>query len=71
MSTAPRTFFASALRERATAFGLAAMFTLTSLASVSGVADRQYEDAYAAVAPYVSSTLAHNAVVSATSLQTA
>lgn len=70
MSTTTRPFVASAPRERATAFCLAAVITLTLLASVGGVADRQYEDAYAAAAPYVSPTLARNAVVSERSLPT-
>ncbi|MFO1338589.1 MAG: hypothetical protein U1F53_10180 [Burkholderiaceae bacterium] len=71
MSTTTRPFVASAPRERATAFGLAAVVTLVLLAGMGGMADRQYEDAYAAVAPYVSPTLALNTVVSATSLRSA
>lgn len=45
MPTTTRPFVASETSARATAFGLAAMVTLALLASVGGVADRQYEAA--------------------------
>jgi hypothetical protein len=50
MSTITRPFVASETSARATAFGLAALVTLTLLASMGGVADRQYEAALVAQA---------------------
>lgn len=41
-------FSISSLRERATTFGLAAVVSLSLLAGMDGVADRQYEAAHVA-----------------------
>jgi hypothetical protein len=49
MTTRPTTDYpATETRTRATAFGLAALVTLSLLAGMDGVADRQYEAAFVA-----------------------
>lgn len=49
MTTRPTTDYpATETRTRAAAFGLAALVTLSLLAGMDGVADRQYETAYIA-----------------------
>lgn len=50
MTTRTNTLTTTAIRERATAIGLAAIVTLTLLAGMGRVANRQYEDAYVAQA---------------------
>lgn len=51
MNTRPAAFAFASTREHAAALGLAAAVTLALLASVGGVADRQYENALVAQAP--------------------
>jgi hypothetical protein len=48
MNIRPNAFAISSPREHFAALGLAATVTLTLLASVGGVADRQYENALVA-----------------------
>ena len=50
MHNALNTYAITAPRERATAFALAAFVTLTVLAGLGGVADRQYDNALLAQA---------------------
>lgn len=50
MTTATAPFVPTAPRERAAAFGLAVVVTLVTLASLGGMADRQYEEALVAQA---------------------
>jgi hypothetical protein len=51
MNARPSAFAFSSPREHFAALGLAAMVTLTLLASVGGMADQQYESALVAQAP--------------------
>ncbi|HEV8688936.1 MAG TPA: hypothetical protein VGQ91_01470 [Ideonella sp.] len=51
MNARPSAFAISSPREHFAALGLAAMVTLSLLASVGGVADQQYESALVAQAP--------------------
>lgn len=51
MNTRPSSFATSSPREHLAALSLAAMVTLTLLASVGGVADQQYENALVAQGP--------------------
>lgn len=51
MTTRPTHFAIASTRQQAAALGLAAVVTLALLASVGGMADRQYESALVAQAP--------------------
>jgi hypothetical protein len=58
MYNALNTYAITAPRERATAFALAAFVTLTVLASLGDLADRQYDDALLAQAAVPASVAA-------------
>jgi len=63
MNAHPSAFAISSPREHFAAFGLAAMVTLTLLASVGGMADQQYENALIAQGPASPTLIAAEPVI--------